>query len=39
MRVFSTDVAGLVYESNSQIPGKETEIDNKMGCQRLESER
>ena len=39
VRVFSTDAAGLVCESNSQIPGKETEIDNKMGCQRLESER
>lgn len=38
-RVFSTEAAGLVCKSNSQIPGKKTEIDNKMGCQRLESER
>lgn len=38
-RVFSADAAGGVGESNSQIPGKKTEIDNEMGCQRLESAR
>lgn len=38
-RIFSADAAGVVCESNSQIPGKKTEIDNKMGCQRLERER
>lgn len=30
-RVFSTVAAGWVFESDSPIPGKETEIDNKMG--------